>query len=442
MLPMTKPDLSKLLFCGSLFLGVFGYGLAAGRYELFPFPLVQYAKGSLDQVIAERDTLLGLRPTWLLEAARYEGDGVTRLSAGQAFPGLTLMSGFFDNDLEIRLVRLDGTVANRWPLRFHEIFPDTSHIQPPELVPQTDWNTGVQGARALRDGSVVFNFEGLGTAKLDRCGAVQWTLPRMTHHSVDLSEDGTFWIPGTRYVGGDSPFPVLKPPYDEDTLLHVSADGRVLQEISVLGLLFENDLEAVLFANGRGGVDLPQERNITHLNDIEELTPAMAPHFPQFAAGDLILSLRNYNLVLVVDPRTRKVKWHQTGPWLKQHDPDFEPNGRISVFSNNTDGTDTGALLGGSTIIEIDPRTRATSVEYGHGPNQRLFTKYRGKHQRLPNGNEVIVESHAGRVLEINDRDEIVWEFVNRYDDDSVAIVAGATRYPEGYFARTDWTCP
>lgn len=434
-------DVSKPLFAVSVIALAFGYGVAVGHYEIFPYEALEFAKTSLAQVYDERETLLGVTPVGLVEPARYAGDGVTRWNRDRAAPGLTLLSGFFDDALELRLVALDGTIVRRWPARLSELFPDTQHIQPPGKVPQTDWNTGVQGMWAFPDGSVIFNFEGMGSARLDRCGAVQWTLPRMTHHSIAPSADGSFWIPGARYVQESSAFPGLVPPYEEDTILKVSPDGAVIEEISVLDVFFRNGLEALLFANGMAGLDVPGDDSLTHLNDVEELLPALAPQFPEFAAGDLLISLRNYNLVMVVDPRTRRVKWHQTGPWLKQHDPDFEPGGHIVVFSNNTDGTDDGSVLGGSTLLDIQPHDRRVSLRYGRKPGQTLFTKYRGKHQRLQHGGELLVESHAGRVIEVDAHGEIVWEFVNRYREDTVTVVTGAIRYDDEYFAVRDWAC-
>jgi len=438
---MRRFDFSKALFITSLTMLIFGYGAAVGRYQIFPFGAMQFAVGSVKQVAAERDAILGRRPLDLVEQARYSGNRVSHSDSSAAFAGLTLLGGFIDNQLEYRLIRMDGSVVAEWPIRFHDLFPDPSFVKPNARVPQTDWNAGVQGAQMLRDGSLAFTFEGLGFVKLDRCGVVQWKVPQMTHHSVDLAEDGGYWVPSLRYVEKDSRFPGLTPPYDEDLILRISADGAILDDISIFELFFTNHLEWLLFANGLEDIRVPEKENLTHLNDVEELTSDMAVHFPQFAAGDLLISLRNYNLLMVIDPRTHEVKWHQTGPWIKQHDPNFEANGRIAVFNNNSDGTNTGSILGGSNILSLDPRTGATEILYGNGRNQKLFTKFRGKHQILPNGNRLITESHAGRVLEIDPNGNTVWEFINRFDEKSVAIVGIAKRYTEDYFQVKDWTC-
>ena len=232
----------------------FVYGLSVARYHIFPYSVLKFGEESFLEVFAQRGMLTGTRPEEHLSKARYEGNGVTHFDKDQAFPGFTLLSGFFDNGLELRLIRLDGSVVNRWPARFHDLIRDTSHIQPQDRVPRTDWNTAVLGAMAFPDGSILFNFEEGGLVKLDRCGAVQWTLPRMVHHSIDRAEEGGFWIPSIRYISRDSPFPLLIPPYKEETLMKVSSDGKVLQEISVPRLLFENNLTALLFANGQEGL--------------------------------------------------------------------------------------------------------------------------------------------------------------------------------------------
>jgi hypothetical protein len=428
------------MFLFSFVLVAFFFGVTVGHYKIFPFVLIEFAKDSVELVIEERETLAGIRPTHYLNRSRYVGSGVTRIQSDRAAPGWTLISGFFEDTNELRLVRLDGSIVRRWRVRFSDMFSDTSHIKPPARIPKTDWNVGLHGALVLPDGSVVFNFDNYGLVKLDRCGAVQWTVPLMAHHSVDQAEDGGFWVPGRRFVETDSAFPPIPTPYDEDTILKISADGTVLQEISVPALFMKNGLQAVLFANGLSQIGVP-ETELVHLNDIEELKSDLAASFPEFATGDLIISMRELNLIMVVDPKTERVKWHQTGPWLRQHDPDFQADGTITVFNNNSDDTEDGRLFGGSNIIEIDPSTRNTNIRFGTGAGQKFFSNARGKHQILANGNVLVTESESGRIFEGTPDGQIVWEFINRFDADFTADVTEATRYPEQYFTVNSWAC-
>ena len=439
--PRKGRDLSKIAFAISAAFFIFTYGVAVGTFQLFPFRLIQNGWYSTRAMRDDLSTALGLRPGYFLAPARYTSAGVTRHDRARTAPGLTLLQGFVDGGNELRLIRADGSVIHRWPVKFFDLFPDPTHIAPAIKIPKRDWNAGTHGAQILPDGSVVFNFDYAGTVKLDRCGRLQWTMPRMTHHSVEESEDGGFWIPSERYVENGSPFPEFKPPYAADTVLKVSSTGTIVMEISVLELLFKNNLQGLLLMSNPM-MPVPNQF-IPHLNDVEELSSTLAGRFPQFAAGDLLLSLRGLNLLMVVDPNTLKVKWHQVGQWLAQHDPDFEPNGTISLFNNNNAETQIDPALRHSTILEVDPTTGATSVKYGEGPHQRMYSEILGKHQYLDfdGGHWLITEATAGRVFEVNSAGDLIWEYVNRFNDREVAMIFDALRYPDQYFTVKDWTC-
>lgn len=434
MLRREKLGFAEGLFVFACVTALFGYGVVVGRYQVFPFSALQFARTSLVQVFEERESLLSTRPTEFLNPIRYPGNGVTRYDRHRAAPGLTLITSFFEGGPQIRLVRADGSVVRRWPVRFYDLFPRPDHIRPEASVPQTNWNAEIHGALALPDGSVVFNFSYFGTAKLDRCGRVQWTLPHMTHHAVSSAADGTLLIPSSRYVPESSRFPSLHPPYREDTVLRVSQSGQVLSEISIPDVLYRNNYQGVLFQRGATG-------DLTHVNDVEELSPDLAGRFPMFAPGDLMVSMRFGSKILVMDRKGLRMKWYQSGPWRGQHDPDFLPNGKILVYNNNADGTETGSIFGGGNIMEVDPVSREVTFRYGTADGQRMYAPEQGSHQELPGGNLLIVESRTGRAFEVEPDGAIVWEFINRYDDTAVATITGATRHPEDYFAVSDWSC-
>lgn len=69
-----------------------------------------------------------------------------------------------------------------------------------------------------------------------------------------------------------------------------------------------------------------------HSNDID---PYLGEDSDLFQRGDLVLSLRSLNLVVVVRPSTRKIVWYAYGLASRQHDPDFIGNDTIVVFDNN-----------------------------------------------------------------------------------------------------------
>ncbi len=433
-------DRAKVSFFFSSALLLFGYGVAVGVYEIFPYGILDFGFNSVQEAWNDRFHVTRLRPDKHLEVARHPGSGVTQASEEEMAQGYTLISAFVEDRNQLTLIRPNGEEVARWPVRYTRLFPDGRHLEDHGYANPRDWGTDIHGALILPDGSVVFNFEYRGMVKLDRCGEVQWTLPEMTHHSIDLASDGSFWVGGRRRVREPNPYPPIVTPYLDDAVMRVSPEGELLSEFSVVGLFFKNDLQSLLLATGRQRVSDRDHREAVHLNDIEELSPEFAEAFPMFEEGDLLLSLRQLNLIMVVDPETEVIKWHRTGPYIRQHDPDYRADGTISVFDNNVDDQN-GAVFGGSRIVLVDPAEETAGFLYGTEEGKKMYTRVRGKHQNLWNGNMLIVESLAGRIFEVDPDGDLVWEFINRYDEDEVARINDALRYPEEYFTVTNWDC-
>jgi hypothetical protein len=455
---MRRIDFSKVFFyitTVSVLLGAtFLFGLYSGVKENDVYRAVRFLKTtvgeSLNITSKEVGTITGTHPDHFLQPARQDGNGVT-INTVPDDGRLILLSGFFDGNNGLRLIRRDGTVVHHWTVKFYDIFPDPKHAP---IKPATNWNVDTHGALALSDGSVVFNFEYYGLVKLDRCGRTVWALPALSHHSVERAEGGGFWVPGRKHhpEGSDSPYPPFIPPFDADTIMHVTEEGGLIDEIPVPQLFYDNGLEAVLTATGEWLTRKRQwDKEIVHLNKIAELPRAIAGDFPMFEAGDLILSFRTLNMLMVIDPATRRIKWWQEGPWIRQHDPEFRPGGTIVLFNNNTYATTWGdadhtvpiSPQHASNIQEYDPLTGASRVIYGADTKtQGMLSVIRGKVDLTKNGGLLVTEFEGGRVFETDAEGHIVWEYVNRYDSDEVAEISEARLYEADYFGVTDWSCP
>lgn len=421
-----------------LIASIFLYGMAVGNYKIFPYQQVKYIKDIFFEASDDIGMLTKTKPTQHLFNSRYMGTGVVHLDKELAMPGLTLISSFFDKGIEIRLVTLDGKIVNRWPIKMFEIWENFDHVQPPEKRPTTDWHSTLNGAMLLPDGSVVFNL--FGVIKLDRCGNLVWKVPKMAHHSIEPSNDGGFWVGGKNYIYSKSKHPPIQTPYEEDTILKISSDGSIEHEISILDILWKNKLLSILFSNNRA-FHPNAELDVIHLNDIEELPIQLEHAFPMLKTGDLLVSLRQTNMIMIVDPNTELVKWHRVGPWIQQHDADYQDDGTITVFDNAYDGTEDGRLFGGSKIISVDPSSGNIETLFGMQNHERMYTASQGDHQIFQNGNILMAEAEAGRIIEVDNSGNIVWEYINRYSDDEVFRVADAIRYPLDYLNVENWSC-
>ena len=76
-----------------------------------------------------------------------------------------------------------------------------------------------------------------------------------------------------------------------------------------------------------------------------------------------------------------------------------------------------------------------------NGPADAFSASIMGSHQRLPNGNRLIIESTLGRVFEATPLGDIVWSYVLPYDDAYASLIEHAERVPEDFFTIDDWTC-
>lgn len=432
-----RPDLPRLLFRTLLvllpLLAALLLGLWSAHRENALYRTVYGLWDAARTTVDELPNLMGTRPVHFLRRARYEGEGVTRNALGDP-PEYVLLSGFFGDDNGVRLMKRDGTIVAAWRLRLSELLPAAQCRNPPA----TDWNAIPHGTLIAPDGSITVSYESCGMVRIDRCGRKLWATGEITHHSPNALEGGGFVIAGGAFVDGDIPFPFAGP-YWEDLLFRFAPDGTLLHRRPATAMFLGNGLTGLITASTFFS---PLVDGEFHLNEIEELPAALAPGFPMFAAGDLLWSFRNLNLILVTDPLGERVKWWKTGPWIRQHDPDWGPDGRITVFDNHPDGTITGSRQGGSRIVEVIPATGATRVLYGGTPAQAFFSAERATHQMLPAGHILITEAQAGRAFEVDGTGQVVWEYVNRWEPGWVAWLHDAQVRPRDYFTVADWSCP
>jgi hypothetical protein len=219
-------------------------------------------------------------------------------------------------------------------------------------------------------------------------------------------------------------------------LLLVGPDGRVRRELSALKAIFNGQFAPELFDVREFSLDDP-----THLNDIDVVTPELAARIEGAEPGDLLVSFRQMHMLAILDRESGEILWSHIGPWLRQHDPDIAPDGQIEVFSNGDAHLTVDGVIG-SSIVALDPASGKTRTVYPLDGEASIFTRIMGAQQRLPNGNRLITESLAGRILEVDPDGNTVWEYVQAYDGSYAALLQSAIRYEPGYFQVADWSCP
>ncbi|WP_260925803.1 arylsulfotransferase family protein [Novosphingobium sp. 9] len=259
------------------------------------------------------------------------------------------------------------------------------------------------GFAVLPDGSMVLGFDSqLLPVRFNACGQSMWIGDERLTHAINPTDDNRFaWSIGA-----------------EDDIRKIDlASGHTVRDITVDAIRKANpDLTVLemrrvddnaLGQNPRGDAGR-YYHDAFHTNDAEPLPAAYAKAFPEFRAGDLLVSMRSLNLVMVVDPATLKVKWHANDVTLRQHDPDWEPDGTITVFDNQNGRQST-------RIVRFDPRNPDSDHNYAvalAGGPLDFYSRIRGKHQSLPDGGMLITSSEQGRIFETDAQGRIAMEML------------------------------
>ncbi|MCS3753515.1 hypothetical protein GGP79_001460 [Salinibacter ruber] len=429
---------SKIWFVASVALLAFLIGFAVRAARVPPNDVLKQAW------MQARSTV---EPPTFLKPRVHDRSGVRRADPDAMQDGVTLLTSTWKGpegwSPRIRLINRAGDVLHEWRIDETALFADSLDLSRKHYL---------HGSHLLPNGDVLFNVEHGGTARVDACGNVKWRLPIGTHHSIDRAADGSFWVSdltqslrrtSSAYPDG---YPGLEAAYF-DRLTRISPEGQVLQTIGVLDILYGSDLARYVSKAYISGQQESPESDLpgtdpTHLNDVEPLPPSMADEYPLFEAGDLLVSLRNVHLVFVLDPETETVKWHASEPFIMQHDPDFIGDGWIGVFDNNRDFTERGTVQGGTRIIGIQPHTDSTRKLFPTPQSESFHTKKGGKWQLLDNGNLLLTEHHAGRVMEVTPDGRTVWEWVHPpHEGSTVPAVQEGTRYDLSPDDLSDWPC-
>ncbi len=325
----------------------------------------------------------------------------------------------YDSDLatySARLINGTGEQVHVWPISYSSLMPEEAVDDP-----------SPHGMKVLPDGSILVNFGPPGGAimRLDSCARPIWIAAGPYHHSIELDDDGSIWT----WWGRDGHQSNLQ------SIVRLDADkGNVLAEISLQSVFSASSDNALKLRLSQDYKFLSNDQltgrwqtDAFHPNDVEPLSAEMARDYPAFDAGDLMISLRNLDLVAVMDPESLDIRWVAYGPWRRQHDPDFVGDGQIEVYDNNP-------KFGRSNVITIDTNTHEAKRLWS-SETSRFYSETMGKQQRLPNGTHLVVVPDQGRALELDSNGDKVFEYQNIAAEGAVAIIMNAQWVPPDYFS-------
>lgn len=351
-----------------------------------------------------------------MPAGEAYGRGVVRHLPERAWEGVNLYNS--GHGPEAILIDMEGRPLHRWRYPFERAFPE---VRP---TPDTPFFRRVH---LFPDGRLLALYQTGGLVFLDRDSRPLGTCAGNFYNDLWVEEDavdggGRIWALA-KEVRGTSAEARLD---DFAVLLRYRGDGTDCREerrISLTDAFARSRFAGLLHP-------LAPRGDVLHSNTITELpgTVRGTGGWPDgFAPGRLLVSLREVDLVAVVDPDSETVTWARSGPWRAQHEPSLLDSGRLLLFDNRGDD-------GHSRLLEVDPATGEVVWSWSGEPPRSFASAIGGSCSRLPNGNTLATLSVPGRALEIDPAGEVVWEFRTPHragpDDGLVAMLFELQRLP------------
>lgn len=321
------------------------------------------------------------------------------------------------------LVDMDGKELHRWN------FSLESHAINRDHLPH--W----RNAHAYPNGDLLVVTENMAVtpyaqplSRYNKDGKLLWQSTQGAHHGASVLPNGdiltlcqtladkdAYDLRGTKLQIGPEGFL-------DDAVCVFDENGKQKKSVSLMKMLLAGKYGKLLSQNGNAWDPI-------HANSAMLLDADMAQHFPQFRAGQVLVSLRNSSVILVADLEEERVVWAAHGPWKLQHDASFMADGRILLFDNQ-------GKRGQSRILGYDMETQTATPIYGGSRQQAFSSPSLGSVVALRGGNLLVVSSMQGRVFEVTPEGRRVWDFTApyAYSDGERVIVTSAHRYEEGYF--------
>ncbi len=255
--------------------------------------------------------------------------------------------------------------------------------------------------------------------KIDFCSNILWINDEdIFHHSIAKDYDGNFWTPTQNYPSKLAKYidGIDINSFTDDAITKISKENRILYNKSVTEILFEHNLENMIIGKLNTFSNDP-----IHLNDIE---PVLKDG-PFWKKGDVFLSLRHQSIIILFRPNTNKIIRIISGPFFQQHDVDILSEKEISIFNNNTIWTPKGEIIKkNSEILIYNFETNKFTKKFNDQLIKLSFkTETEGLHHILNDSSLFLEEQNYGRILLLNNKGDLEWEYINRAKNGKVYIL-------------------
>ena len=446
------PHLPLALFAVAVVLTAFAYGVAVGKYQLFPY------RHLADGVKTARVTL-GLYPEGIYGPDLYRLSSFATLPpaaaaaqriefhAGPQLSDPLLWSGGMhqfrehcpDHGCLAVAYNRAGAVARAWPYRPEALEQAAAAFPTDEFPYERALNFSfarhvfpqVSALYPNGDLLVVFHHQprsafpyGAGVARINPAGYPVWFRRDYSHHWADLLENEVALVPSLR-IGNETTYyrpgiNIGKPLCDTgkplvDVVHYIDGNGQLLKSIDVTRALLESPYAVLL-----GQTSDPCDP--THLNFVRLIGDDYVGA-DNIAPGDLVVSLRNISAFAILDGIDGSVKRVVRGTFAEQHSVQHWRGSTFLMFDNQNLPSDV-PVQSRLLLVDLSNGTETTVFPQGDFPQlPPLFSSYAGNVSVSADRKRAIVAFTAiGVGVEVRfDDGKILNIFRNRHDLSGVA---------------------
>ena len=322
-------------------------------------------------------------------------------------------------------------------------------------------NTDLAYTRPLPDGNLLGRIQrrepdgtlsetgGADIIEMTQAGRVVWKYSdpvRILHHDQERMFNGNTLITCSKEIRVPA---ISQTSLKDDCVIEVDGLGKIVWEWQTADHFDELGLSAEARATVSAGREVKGGWDWAHVNAASPIPATTGHSDPRFKPGNVMISYRNLNTIVVVDRESKKIVW-KANMTIGQHNVHMLPagvpgTGNVLVFDNGgippNANPQRAFARPNSRVLEINPLTMAIVSEYNAEKSGRpiwtFFSHFISSAQRQPNGNTLICEGANGRFFEVTPSGEIVWEYVNPFSNVSRNIrtnqVFRAAKVPESW---------
>jgi hypothetical protein len=255
----------------------------------------------------------------------------------------------------------------------------------------------------FNNGDLLFKDQGGPLILIDRCSEIKWVKIGSFHHSIEIDHEQNIWTGNV--IDSEN--------FINDSIIKLTRNGDIKFEKSVYEILQENNLDNLI-------VTAVDSIDPIHLNDIQ---PVLEDG-DYWKRGDLFISLRNLSMVMLYRPSTNKILWYQQGPWTYQHDIDIISPREISIFNDNLNLEKNKVKDFNETLVYNFLNKKISSPYKKAYKINNIATPEAGLSEILKNGDIFVEETLYGRMLRMNKDGKIVWQYINRSENNKLYILS------------------